>query len=558
MAEELFQKHRARLEAAVAACRARAFWSAFPEAPSGRVYGETAAADGEAAFTARLGRPLALDQPTTGGHLGAERSPYGIRLDVAYPAPDLDAMLAAAAAALPAWRRAGVAARTGVCLEILERLNRRSFELAHAVMHTTGQGFMMAFQAGGPHAQDRGLEAVAYAWAAMTRTPGEALWEKPVGKDQVERFAKTYTVVPRGVGLVIGCATFPTWNSYPALFADLACGNPVIVKPHPRAALPLAITVEVAQGVLREAGHDPRLVMLAVDEEGAPIAEGLALRPEVRLIDFTGSSAFGDWLEANARQARVFTEKAGVNPVVLHATANLKGLLRNLALSLALYSGQMCTTPQNILVPAGGIASDEGHKSPAELGAALAAAIDRLLADPERAAELLGCIQSDATLARIGRAEAEAGGRVLRPSAALAHPRFPQARIRSPLLIRADAADAALLLREWFGPIAFLVTCADVDAAIALAARGAREHGAITAAIHSTDAQVLARMREAMLEAGVALSENLTGATMVNQSAAFSDFHVTGGNPAGNACLTDDAFVAPRFTIVQSRRPVAA
>ena len=42
------------------------------------------------------------------------------------------------------------------------RLNAMSFEMANAVMHTTGQAFPMAFQAGGPHAQDRGLEAVAY------------------------------------------------------------------------------------------------------------------------------------------------------------------------------------------------------------------------------------------------------------------------------------------------------------------------------------------------------------------------------------------------------------
>ena len=47
--------------------------------------------------------------------------------------------------------------------EILDRLNKRSFEIATAVMMTTGQGWMMAFQAGAPHAQDRGLEAVAYA-----------------------------------------------------------------------------------------------------------------------------------------------------------------------------------------------------------------------------------------------------------------------------------------------------------------------------------------------------------------------------------------------------------
>jgi phenylacetic acid degradation protein paaN len=525
--------------AAVEACRSRAFWSAFPEAPSGRIYGDTANADGRAAFEARLGRPFALEQPTTGGHVGEEASPYGIRLGIPYPTPDVDGMLEAAQAAMPAWRGAGIEARTGVCLEILERLNRRSFELAHAVVHTTGQGFVMAFQAGGPHAQDRGLEALAYAYAAMTRTAGEAFWEKPVGKDQLERFQKSFTVMPRGVGLVIGCATFPTWNSYPAIIADLACGNAVVVKPHPKAVLPLAITVEVAQAALREAGHDPRLVMLAVDTPAAPIAKDLALRPEVRLIDFTGSTAMGEWLEDNARQALVFTEKAGVNPVVFHSTASLEGMARNLAMSLALYSGQMCTTPQNILVPAAGIDSDGGRKGLDEVAAAITGAVDRLLADPERA-------------------QAEAGNHVLRASTALTHPKFPEARVRSPLLLRAEAADEPLLTQEWFGPIAFFVACADVEQAIALAKKGVREHGAITAAVYSTDETVLERMREAMLAACVALSENLTGATTVNQSEAFSDYHVTGANPAGNACLTDEAFVAGRFRIVQSRRPVLA
>ena len=53
------------------------------------------------------------------------------------------------------------------------------------------------------------------------------------------------------------------------------------------------------------------------------------------------------------------------------------------------------------------------------------------------------------------------------------------------------------------------------------------------------------------------LSINLTGNIFVNQSAAFSDFHVTGANPAGNASLTDTAFVASRFRRVMWRRPVA-
>jgi hypothetical protein len=54
----------------------------------------------------------------------------------------------------------------------------------------------------------------------------------------------------------------------------------------------------------------------------------------------------------------------------------------------------------------------------------------------------------------------------------------------------------------------------------------------------------------------VALSENLTGTVFVNQSAAFSDFHGTGANPAATASFTDTAYVANRFRIVQSRRHV--
>ena len=48
-------------------------------------------------------------------------------------------------------------------------------------MMTTGQGWMMAFQAGAPHAQDRGLEAVAYAWREQSFIPTRALG-KPQGK----------------------------------------------------------------------------------------------------------------------------------------------------------------------------------------------------------------------------------------------------------------------------------------------------------------------------------------------------------------------------------------
>ncbi len=554
--EAMFARHRETLEGAMEAVRRRAHHAVFPESPSRKVYGEEAPAAGQRAFEARLGRPFELDQPTTGGRVGAEESPWGPELAITYPEPDVDAMMAAAARALPAWRDAGPEARAGVCMEILARLNARSFEMAHAVMHTTGQGFAMAFQAGGPHAQDRGVEAVACALDLQRRVPRRAVWSKATGRDRIETFEKEYVIVPHGLGLVVGCSTFPTWNGYPSLFADLATGNPVLIKPHPRVILPLALTVEVAREVLREAGFDPALVQLVVDTPERPLAKALAVRPEIRLIDFTGSTAFGDWLERNAPHARVFTEKAGVNCVIVHSTDDYRGMLANLAFSLSLYSGQMCTTPQNVFVPAGGIDTDRGHKGFEEVAADLVAAIDRLLADPARAGEILGCIQNPATLERIDRVQEAAGADVLRPSTPLEHPKFPKARIRTPLVVRARSGETDRYGEELFGPISFVVEADDVDDAIARVDRLLATRGALTLLAHATDAGVMARIEAMALARGVALSENLTGGIYVNQSAAFSDYHATGVNPAANATLVDEDFVASRYHIVQRRRPL--
>jgi phenylacetic acid degradation protein paaN len=332
----MFDKHRATLERAVQAIAERSFWTPFPESPSPKLYGEGAAEAGKQAFDALLNRRFALIQPAIVGQAGAERSPYGFALGVTYPRSDPDGLFAAIEQAMPAWRKAGPEAWVGVCMEILTRINQQSFLLAHAIMHTTGQAFVMAFQAGGPHAQDRGLEAVAYAWDQMRRVPASAQWEKPQGKNEPLRMEKRFRVVPRGVGLVIGCSTFPTWNGYTGLFASLATGNAVVVKPHPGAILPLAITVKIARDVLAEAGFDPNIVTLAAHDTGDDTAQQLALRPEVKIIDFTGSTANGRWLEEHARQAQVYTEKAGVNQVIVDSTDDFKGLARNLAFSLAL------------------------------------------------------------------------------------------------------------------------------------------------------------------------------------------------------------------------------
>jgi phenylacetic acid degradation protein paaN len=556
MSHELFDRHRDLLEKAVAATRSREYFSAFDESPSPRVYGEDAAPAGKAAFEALLGADFPLDTPGATGTVATEKSPFGFDLGVAYPRvteDGLDELLAAARAGMKAFRDAGPEARVGVCLEILRRLHGRIFELAGAVQHTSGQAFVMAFQAGGAHALDRALESVAYAYEEMTRVPATAVWEKPA-KGEPLRMEKTFTVVPRGVALVIGCNTFPTWNSWPGLFASLACGNPVVVKPHPGAVLPLAITVQVAQEVLSEAGLDRNLVTLAAEDPADRLAAALAVRPEVRLIDFTGSNAFGDWLEANARQAVVFTEKAGVNTVVVDSTDSFRGLCMNLAFSFSLYTGQMCTAPQNIYLPADGIETDEGHKSVVEVAAGLEKAFGKLLGEDARAVELLGGVVNEGVLSRL--AEAGSKGDVLIPSREVRHPAFEGAVVRTPTLVGLTAKDAEVYETECFGPVAYLISTSGTEESIDLFRRTVLQHGAMTAGVYTTSSEVLEAMRDAALDAGVALSENLTGQVFVNQSAAFSDFHGTGANPAANASYTDTAYVAPRFRIVQSRRHI--
>jgi phenylacetic acid degradation protein paaN len=550
---ELVERHRELLDRARQALSERTYWSAFPEHP--KAYPPEAMPAAEPAFQALLGKPFELETPGATDTVGGERSPYGIDLGITYPhVTNLDALITAAQAGMPGWRDAGPEARAAVCVEVLQRINARSFEMAHAVMHTSGQAFMMAFQAGGPHAQDRALEAVAYGLSEMIKLPSSAVWSKPQGKREPITLELRYTTVGRGVALMIGCSTFPTWNGYPGMFASLVTGNPVLVKPHPRSVLPLAMSVKIAREVLEEYGFDPNLVCLVPEAPGEGIAKTLALRPEVKIIDFTGSTAFGEWLEDNARQALVYTEKAGINTIVIDSTDDYAGMLGNLAFSLSLYSGQMCTAPQNLLVPRGGITTDAGHKDPDAVAADLAAAVDGLLGDPARGVEITGAVVNDDVRDRADGAGDH--GEVVRASAPLEHPRFPDATVRTPAILRVAASDTDAYLAERFGPVAFVIATDSTAQSVELLRASVMEHGGLTAGVYSTDDEVLGAVEQAALDGGVLLSENLTGGIYVNQTAAFADLHGSGANPAANAAYTDAAFVAGRFRVVQSRRPV--
>ena len=106
---------------------------------------------------------------------------------------------------------------------------------------------------------------------------------------------------------------------------------------------------------------------------------------------------------------------------------------------------------------------------------------------------------------------------------------------------------------EMFGPIFYIVPVADYKAGVALARAIATEHGAITFSAWCTDAEAQDYMIDEMSQSFTSVSFNFTGPIWVNQSAGFSDFHVSGGNPAGNASLTDPEYVLRRFEVIGVR-----
>ena len=558
-ASDLFEKHEAALLAASTACRVRGYFTLFPETPDRHRGGAAAKEAGLAAFQAQLGRSFELDQPATIDRCGGEVSPYTLEpLGIDYPRADADSLFAAARAAMPAWAAAAPRERLGVCMEIVDRLYDRIFESAPAVMHTAGQSELMSYAGSGTNALDRGVEALAYAHAAMLDVPPEALWERRFGSTTL-RLRKRYQLVPRGVAVCFVCATFPTWNAYPAMLASLATGNPVIVKPHPTAVLPMALAVRTCREVLGQAGFSPNLVTLCLDTFESPIGKVLVKHPQTAIVDFTGSARFGSWVEANAHPALCFSETSGVNTVVVESVDQMEPVIKSLATTLSLFSAQMCTSPQNIYVPRDGIRHAGGRVGADEFGSLLAQAIAAIAADPKRAAPIMAALQGASTAALID-SMAEQGarrGRVLHASAPYAHPEFPRARTRTPLLVGLDAGARDLYGEERFGPIGFVIATTDRDAALGEAAADAKAGGGITAFLYSTDAAYVERGIAAYSAAGAQLTCNLTGPMPLNFAAAYSDYHVTGLNPAGNATLTDLAFVAARFRITQSRAPVA-
>ena len=544
---QLFNKHKELIYEAQEALSSRSFNTVYYENP--KEYGEDEKEKGLTAFSIKLNSDFNELQVKSDEWVGEEISPYlqtgtGIR----YPYLSSGALIQNALEGWKSWRTVDVEERAGILTEALERIKDRFFELAYATMHTTGQGFTMAFQASGPHACDRALEAIVMGFTEIKRFPEQIKWEKWVGGQAIP-VNKTWKAVPKGIGLVIGCSTFPTWNSMPGIFASLITGNPVIVKPHPKAVLPLAIVVSEIRQVLKESGLRRDAIQLAPDTTAAPLTQALAENPEVKLIDYTGNTKFGNYLESLPKVT--FTEKAAVNPVIIDSTKNIEALVSNLAFSLSLYSRQMCTAPQNIYVPASGIKIKDGFVSYDDFCDRLKVALDSIL-ESKWGPSTLGCVQNDGTLKNVN-AVTMAVGKTVSDGNSFKMPEFDSARTQSIKVLSVDAGKQEVFQREIFGPMVFVIKTESTAKSIELALRGAEKFGAITCLVYCTDFILNKEIEERFNNAFIPVSFNFTGQVFVNQHAAFSDFHVSGGNASGNGSFVDPGFINKRFVWIGNR-----
>ena len=499
MSTAIASNYKEIIDNAIKAIHARTFYAQYPESP--KAYGEDAPKAGLDIFNNQLGKPFnGLLQQNPTAWVGEEVSPYtGKQLGISYPVFDTETLIVRAGRAFTAWKNVSIEQRAEILVDALERVKNRFFEIAYATHHTTGQSFVMSFQASGPHASDRALEALAMGYEELNRFPQNITWEKPMGKASVV-LQKQFKPVPKGISLAIGCSTFPTWNTVPGLFASLITGNSVIVKPHPKSIYAIAIVVAEIQNALQAKGVDANVVQLAVDGSDKLITKELAEHPLVKLIDYTGGSVFGSYIEA------------------------LPGIKQG-----------------DTVIPY------------EEVKKALVDAIGGIANHPQMGPGTLGAIQNPLTVKRVNSVK-DLDATVLLEPKSIANSEFPEARTCSPIVLEVDAKDRGVYEEELFGPIVLIIKTKDTTQSIELAKHMAEKHGAITFSAYTTDETIANIITEELESVFAPVSLNLTGMIWVNQHAGFSDFHVTGGNPAGNASFTNPEYVNKRFVWVGHRR----
>jgi phenylacetic acid degradation protein paaN len=429
--------------------------------------------------------------------LGEEESPYTQEfLGITYPAFEVDALLKRGKQEYHKWRKVDKFTRAGLLLESISRISQRFSEIAVSLMHTTGQNFNIAYFSVSL-AADYSLCMVGSGVSKITEIIADNFSAH-----------KRKIIIPKGISLIIGDSSAPMLNSLPSIYASLITGNAVIVKPHPKIVIPLAIAIAELQKVLSENGFDPNICQLAIDSYEGLISDYLAVNNATRIIDFYGSTEFGKFLEKIPGKT-IFCFKRGINSVIVDSVDDSDRALKNLAVSSIYYSGQRFDSYQNIFIPKNGVKTNKGVISYEDFVTRLANYIHDFTKDGEHALTIGGAVQNIKIFDRIRITERLDGNLVLR-SEAIENDNFPHARTASPMLMELDSVQNDVFNQKYFGPIVFIVKTEGSDHSLSLAKETAVHYGSNICYAYSTNETFKEKVIDnmALVNVPVCLSES--------------------------------------------------
>ncbi len=437
----------------------------------------------------------------------------------------VQAAVAAARQALPAWHGLGAVGRAIYLRAAAQTMRQRRFELAAWIVYEAGKGWREA-DADVAEAIDfcefYAAGAVALEQAREFSLPGET---------------NRYGFLPRGVAAVIAPWNFPLAILCGMTAAALATGNTAVMKPAEQTPIVAAQLMQV----FRDVGLPPGVVNF-LPGQGSVAGAALVEHPDVPLIAFTGSREVGLAIHAQAAQVsqhagpvvkRVIAEMGGKNAIVVDDDADLDEAVVGVLKSAFGYQGQRCSACSRVIVLNSAYQPFlarliEATRSlaigaPEEPGTHVGPLIDAEAVEKVHAYIALGRQEGRLALAVDGSSLADEGFYV------------------GPHIFSDVAPTARLAQEEIFGPVLAVIRASDFDEAIRIA-NGTQY--ALTAGVYSRSPAHLQQAARDILAGNLYLNRPITGALVNRQP--FGGFRQSGiGNQAGGPDYLLQ-FVVPR------------
>ena len=199
---------------------------------------------------------------------------------------DVDAAVAAAKAAFPAWRDISLAKRTTILFAFRELLNTRKGELAEII--TSEHGKVLSDALG---EISRGQEVVEFATGIAHHLKGEYSEQVSTGVDVYS------TKQPLGVVGIISPFNFPAMVPMWFFPIAIAAGNTVVLKPSEKDP---SAAIWIAQ-LWKEAGLPDGVFNVLHGDKVA--VDGLLIHPDVRSISFVGSTPIAQYVYETGTKA---------------------------------------------------------------------------------------------------------------------------------------------------------------------------------------------------------------------------------------------------------------